>query len=93
MEGFCVGGKMRGAGEEIADLWDARDEGSHPDQAAIGSFGLVSFGLLHALRRRSADSLERNARAACTGSCGDATASGIHALAHRVRSFVQLSGR
>ena len=50
--------------QEIADLGNARDQGCHTDQAEIGVFGLVSFGLLHALRRRSADSLERKARAA-----------------------------
>jgi hypothetical protein len=54
-------------GEEIADLRDAGYQRSHPDQAAIGSFGLVSFGLLDALRRRSAYSLERNARGAMHG--------------------------
>ena len=51
-------------GEEIADFRDAGDHRRHADQAAIGLFGLVSFGLLPARRRRSADSLARNARAA-----------------------------
>ena len=52
------------ASQEIADLRDGGDQGEHPRQAAIDWRGLVSFGLLQAARRRSAESPARKAKAA-----------------------------
>ena len=63
-EGLSSGRPDKKASQEIADFGHARHEGGHADQAAIGLGGLLSFGLPQALRRRSADSLERKARAA-----------------------------
>jgi hypothetical protein len=54
------------ASDQGADFGDGGDEGDFAPQAAIDVFGLVSFGLLQAERRKSAPNLARKAAAAMT---------------------------
>lgn len=50
--------------EQIAYFRNSGDERTDHRQAAIACVGLVSFGLLHAVRRKSALNLARKAPAA-----------------------------
>ena len=65
-EGLLCGLSHHEAHDQRSNFGDGGDQGDFAHQAAIAGFGLVSFGLPRAERRRSAPSLARKAAAAMT---------------------------
>jgi len=65
-EGWLEARRGEEADDQGADLSDGGDEVDFTPQAAIDVFGLVSFALPEAARRKSAPSLARKAAATMT---------------------------
>ena len=65
-EGWLEARRHEKSGDEGSDFGDGGDEVDFTPQAAIDVFGLVSFGLPEAERRKSAPSLARKAAAIMT---------------------------
>ena len=65
-EGWLEARRHEKSGDECSDFGDGGNEVDFTPQAAIDVFGLVSFGLPEAARRKSAPSLARKAAATMT---------------------------